>query len=73
MDFLMLLAVWHATNDCQRSTTFDVLMPYYNKVVKRALACTESSLRLEVVVNQCRPEESFDRLLEEGFIRHARG
>ncbi|KAL3151390.1 hypothetical protein ABBQ38_013217 [Trebouxia sp. C0009 RCD-2024] len=69
MDFLMLLAVWHATNDCKRPTTFDVLMPYYGKVVTRVLACTQSTIIKEGLLNQQRMEASFDMLLEKGYIR----
>lgn len=69
MDFLMLLAVWHATNDCKRPTTFDVLMPYYGKVVTRVLACTQSTMDQEGLLNQQRMQASFDMLLEQGYIR----
>lgn len=72
-NLLLLLAIWHATNDCKRLTCFDDLMRFYRKIVEQVPACTDqgSTANQEGLLDHVSLAASFEMLLAEGLICHA--
>lgn len=81
-ELLALLALWHATNGCKRSATYDVFIRIYGKTVHWALkfpkseaAREETRERIKLfrkeLLSQAAVREAYETLLEEGFISHA--
>lgn len=80
-ELLVLLALWHATNGCTRSATYDVFCHIYGKTVHQVLNYPKSEAAWEEtrertklfrkeLLSQAAVRRAYETLLEEGFISH---
>lgn len=77
IDLMVLLALWHATDGCKRSSTFDNFMLFYGSTVRKLLKYTKSTelqeskgrrQRQKTLSNEETARASFEMLVDEGFI-----